>query len=779
MTRRSLVWLAIAGLAVYFVLFYSAEMPSLTQLTGKAFYRAQLLLHYLLLPEELAEFWFGTPAEFSLADRVPIVLLAAGILAWAIALGWLLLMLCRLDRVLTRLETLVFATAVGLNAISTYVLAVGLLGWLGRTALAAPAAVTFAAALWCWRKEKGDILNDFSRFREGEAPAEPCQDAGLPVSRAARQEPRPPRITQDYLVLPEKNRISPLLLGAIPFVAIIVLGAMLPPVEFDVREYHLQTPKEFYLQGRIGFLPHNVYGNMPMGTEMLSLLGMVIAGDWWLGALTGKTVIASYAVLTALGLLAAGRRFECRTAGAVAALVYISVPWVIQVSTLGLVDAALGCYLFLAFYAVCLAAGPLVQWERARVREHDERSSRSTEVLARQPTKLFTRQRTKQARKSLEQAAISPHPSPLPEGGTKQSSFLILAGYLAGGAVSCKYPGVLFVVLPLALWILIGFRDVALPWWRMAWKPATVFLLVAAVGCGLWFAKNWALAGNPTYPLLYSVFGGKTWTPEKDRQWNEVHRPHDFSLPTLGHDMARVALASEWLSPLVMPLAAMGLLVRPRRRLAIGLTAYFVFVIATWWLLTHRIDRFWIPALPLAAMLAGMGAVWSQERLWRIALLVVLILGAAANFLAASSVGGGYNRYFVSLARLRDDPERVDAWHRYLNRHAKQGRVLLVGDAQPFDLEMPVLYNTCFDDSIFEQLVKGRSPQEVRAALAEQSITHVYVHWGEIARYRRTYGFTEFVQPAVFEQLVSHGILAPLPEIPDHPGRGYRVVSLP
>ncbi len=71
----------------------------------------------------------------------------------------------------------------------------------------------------------------------------------------------------------------------------------------------LQAPKEFYQAGRITFLPHNVYANMPLGTEMLSLLGMVVAGDWWTGALVGKTLIACFAPLTALALLAAGRRF--------------------------------------------------------------------------------------------------------------------------------------------------------------------------------------------------------------------------------------------------------------------------------------------------------------------------------------------------------------------------------------------------------------------------------------------------------------------------------------
>jgi hypothetical protein len=708
MTHRSsfALWLAVGGLIAYFALFYSVEMPGLTQATGKTFVRGQLL-EYLLVPESLFECWFGAPAEFSLADRLPVLGIAAGILGWAVALGWLLLKACRLNGKLTGLETFVFSTAVGLNALSTYVLAVGLLGWLNRAALAVPAAVTFGAVLWLWQKEeKGDILLFREKNRTSPLSFPPGEDGETSI---------PPRLGYSL---------------AAPFVAILLLGSMLPPVEFDVREYHLQAPKEFYQQGRVGFLPHNVYGNMPLGTEMLSLLGMVIAGDWWLGALAGKTVVASYAVLTGLGLLAAGRRFACQTAGVVAALVYISVPWVIQVSTLGLVDAALGCYLFLAFYAVCLAISPL---------SLREREGKSAQPSLRQPC------------------------------------LLMLAGYLAGGAASCKYPGALFVVFPLGVWILLALRDVALPWWRLAWKPAAVFILVAVAGCGLWFAKNWALAGNPTYPLLYAAFGGETWTPEKDRQWSQVHRPHDFSLRTLGRDVARVALTSEWLSPLVIPLAALGLVVR-RQRPATVLAAYFGFVIAAWWLLTHRIDRFWIPALPLAAMLAGLGAVWTQDRWWRRALIAILIFAAAANFVTASSVGGGYNRYFVPFARLRDDSERVDAWHRYLNRHAKQGRVLLVGDAQPFDLEMPVLYNTCFDDSIFERLVKGRSPQEVRAALVEQGITHVVVDWGEIARYRRTYGFTEFVQPAVFDPLVADGVLAPLPEIPGHPGRGYRVV---
>src|SRR5206468_625790 len=121
-------------------------------------------------------------------------------------------------------------------------------------------------------------------------------------------------------------------------------------------------------------------------------------------ALVGKTLIGLFAPLTALALLAAGRRFVTPAAGIVAALVYLSTPWIALVSTQGLVEGGFAFYLFLALYGVLL-------W-----REKKSASDPSTPILA-------------------------------------------LAGFLAGAAVSCKYPAVLFCVLPLTMWI--GYTTIA------------------------------------------------------------------------------------------------------------------------------------------------------------------------------------------------------------------------------------------------------------------------------------------------------------------------------
>src|SRR6185369_1769476 len=113
------------------------------------------------------------------------------------------------------------------------------------------------------------------------------------------------------------------LVAAVPFALMIVLGGMLPPFAYDVREYHLQAPKEWFQNGRIDFLPHNIYANMPLGSELTSLWAMALVGGkdgWWWGALAGKTVMACYSLIAAAGIVAFGRRLHSVAAGVIAAV---------------------------------------------------------------------------------------------------------------------------------------------------------------------------------------------------------------------------------------------------------------------------------------------------------------------------------------------------------------------------------------------------------------------------------------------------------------------------
>ncbi len=800
--------LVAAGLGLYLVLFYTTRLPTIEQVTGGTFRRIDYW-QFLLLPEMLLGVWFGDPPALGLFDRLPVLLFAGLMTAYAATLGWILLVAVGADRALTRLESFVFSNAVGLATVSTYTLAVGLLGWLHNPMVFwLPAVLSMALFSKLWlRRAKESVPGERHEFSQRKADS-------IGVRQAEGTDPA------DWL---DPRWLWP----AAPFALVIVLGGVLPPVDFDVLEYHLQAPKEFYAEGHIGFLPHNVYANMPLGASMFALAAMGITGDWWLGALVGKTVVALTAPLTALALLAAGRRLHSNTAGTVAAVLYLATPWVVHVSTAGLAESPLAMYSFLAVYAtVLLPAAPAKgQPSGCPVGVHAS--------ACRTP-----------------QGSLNPD-TPASQGSVFPSTILhpyanyLLAGYLAGTAAACKYPGILFVLVPLLAWT--AWRATrneegetanavskrSRPWFprlRNMRKPVAALLCAAALGGGLWYAKNWAFTGNPTYPLLFELFGDRTgtWDAASNAQWNRVHLPDGFSPVTLGRDLATVFLRSEWLGPLLFPLALLAVAARrfcrteavpvvgaedaaegdcvPGRRTArrsvpatgrtaqrsvpaTGRTArrsvpatwvlagYFAWFIAAWWLLTHRIDRFWIPSLAVVAVLAGVGATWTDRAWWRRALLWLFLLTSLASLLVAvSPAPGNYKRFFLPLERARTDPLRVNPWHLHFNANPPKGTLLLVGDAAVFDLEVPILYSTCFDETPLRRLADEGTAEAIRRRLAEAGVSHVLVHWGEIARYRATYGFDPWVQPDLFEELVEQQVLAPLPPIDDHPARAYRVV---
>lgn len=695
-TAQIVIW---GWLVAYLSAFFLTPLANLP--AGSEPLRRTYFWLTILLGDESMAAWFRGASFVSLTERLVLLALAGAILIVAQAAGWLCLQLLGAGQRLTRLEQFVFSSAVGLSLVSLATLLLGLGGLLHQAYFIALAVLVVVTAGYRMLGRAGSANSCWA----GTAREEDTNSSGLTLS-------------DRWLWL------------ALPFVLVIVASAMLPPVDFDVREYHLQAPKEFYQQGRITFVPHNVYANMPLGAEMLPLVGMVITGDWWQGALVGKLLIACFAPLTALALLACGRRYVSPAAGIVAALVYISIPWVVLVSTQGLIDGVLGCYLFLAFYAAWM-------W-------HD-----------------------------------GPRPSTY---ANRSAPLAILAGFLAGSALAVKYTGAVYSVAPLAGFFacacLQSFQRQQVNSLLQAFLPFLLLTLGSALACGPWLVKNWVLAGNPTYPLLYGIFGGNTRTPELDAQWARAHAPPNFAVSDLLHRAVGIVLTSDWLSPLVVSLAVLAL-VNPRsRRLAGATVGYFAFIFAAWWLLTHRIDRFWVPALSLAALLAGIGATWSASSRWRGTLAALAVVGLSYDF---AVIAGGYlidNRYLADLNTLREDPSLVEPWHQWLNDHASEvKRVLLVADAQPFDLQVPTSYNTVFDANLLEQIARDRTPEEVRRTLEQRGISHIYVSWREIDRYRSpgNYGITDFLQTHLFDDLVAAGVLEALPPLPDDSGQMYRV----
>ena len=559
-----------------------------------------------------------------------------------------------------------------------------------------------------------------------------------------------------------------------PFLLAMLLGSVQPPNDFDVKEYHLEGAKEFYLRGRVEMLPHNVYTSFPFLTEMLCLSGMVLRGDWFRGALAGQAVLAALAPLTALGLFVAARRWLGTTAGWFAVLVHLTCPWIYRISIIAYAEGGLACFLFATFFAVC------------RVIDSPD---------------------SKAARR-----------------------WTLLAGLLAGAAAACKYPAVLTVVIPLGA-LIVGWAILPVPSFvslaprgtgRIA-RPTVRHALLFSVGIlatfGPWLGKNLCETGNPVYPLLYSVFGGKDWDEASNAKWKAGHPLplKDITGPSWVVRDTRdrlwdVFLGSDWQSALYLALAIAVVLAiwrsfrsvgfSPREcgtsndawakahatdgtRLLLLAVAYSLWLFFTWQLFTHRIDRFWVPLLPLLSLLAGAGlaAVWESveeflpNRSWEVyavlrgVIAVPVFAVVLFNLALATSPLGGNNSYLMEMNSLRELTTTPCIAYVESLPLAPTDKVLFVGEAEMFDAAFPYEYNTVFDHSILEADCSAGMPntaaakqplrpsKEILDRWHARGITHIVVNWSEILRYRTTYRYTDFVHPSRFEALVDAGVL--------------------
>jgi hypothetical protein len=619
----------------------------------------------------------------NLPQRAPIVLTALLIAAAAVGLGDLVLRGLRAQGGLGLGERLALGYGLGAGLLGTLTLIVGRLGWLDSWLIRVALGVVAGAGL----------------FRSG-------------LWRAAR-----PKLDRQWFLKA---------LVFCPFIAVMLLASMLPSIDFDVLEYHLQGPKEYYQAGRISYLPHNVYTNMPFNVEMLHLLAMEVMGDWWWGGLAGQLLVAFFAPAAAVLIAGTAVRGGSARAGWIAAIVYLSTPWIYRLAAIAYVEGPLCFYhaalIFVAFQGRGAIGGAMLRcWG--------------------------------------------------------------LLGLLAGCAMGCKYTGLVSAVIPFGLLsLLCAWRNrsiAVVPWFVIGWAIVMV----------PWLAKNVADTRNPVYPLAATVFPSRDWNNAREKQWQAVHGPKPIEFRETLSSIAKwwrgeklepdsfraprqfwasvvdVAGRSDWQSPLYVALAPLALLRPGSRRLVLWLWTFAAYLFFTWWFATHRLDRFWLPMLPVLAILAGLGADWMRSRSWSVLLGMVVAFGLFANATYVTTALAGLNEWTADLVLLRRDLPR--RWNGPMARMDSElpdaARPLMIGQAAVFHLNHTVAYNTVFNPETIELLANGKSAEELRRGLEARKLTHVYVDWKEIGRHREPggYGFTEFVTRDRFAGWVAVGVLSP------------------
>ncbi|MFV0444961.1 MAG: ArnT family glycosyltransferase [Planctomycetaceae bacterium] len=712
-------WL-VTSLCIVWLLLFSLFFYTRSIGPGEGIPRLTILLQ---LPELLGSNF--TPADNAgwrfLRQRLDLLAPAALVLLAAWGGGRVLLTLVRIEFPPRSVEGAAVTFGVGLSVWSLATLVLGLAGLLSPLWFVALAVVSGARGLWLAFQRR---------------PAESASTS------QALTEVRPSRLP--LLVL----------LVSAPFVLSMLLGSLLPTFDFDVKEYHLEGPKEYYLNGRITLLPHNVYTSFPFLTEMLSLSAMVIRGDWLRGAQAGQAILMSYALITAGGLFSLARRLFDKTVAWWAVLLWLTNPWTYRISIIAYTEGALACYLTLSTLA-------FVHWNESR--------------------------RTGSPR--------------------QQTGWLLLLGLLVGSAAATKYPGVVSAAIPFGLavvWLAARGPTDNISREGMPACPSAVRRILTTVvpftagvllTFGPWLLKNLAETGNPVYPLLWSIFGGDSFDAATNVRWKAAHAAPTYLwtqpqliLPDLWRQLLDIFLGSQWQMPLLgglLPLSLLGWKRHPSLR---WLWLYVVWLLLTWCWLTHRIDRFWVPTIPLLSLLAAVGLREVHQRLpsgdadtpsWPSLGLRAVLVGVVAIAVLFSlgfnsaALFAGFNGYLLSNDAAR---EAVLNGSVRLCEQADlppDAKVLFVGEAAVFEARFPYVYNTVFDDSYFAQIVAEpvadrpesqwplRDSVEIRRRFQQLGITHVCVNWLEVVRYRLpgSYGFPDAIDPDRFEALMAAGVL--------------------
>lgn len=540
---------------------------------------------------------------------------------------------------------LVTAAAIGIGIVSLLLLAAGLIGWLNAaTAWAILLIGLGLGAGWIWAGRKS---------------------LSPPVSATPWQW---------------------LWLLLMPFLGLAIVGAVAPPgllwqdepAGYDVTEYHLQVPREWYEAGKITGLHHNVFSYMPMNVEMHDLLAMHLRGGPWAGMYLAQFIhlaIMILAVLAAAGM--AGALSDKPWAGALAGVMMGAVPWITSLAPIAYNEGGLMLFGGLAVGWILLA-GDWRGW--------------------------------------------------------------LIAGVLAGFACGVKLTAAPMVVgaVVFAWFIVCMVRAIqrAPQAKRLNLRGMGIFVFASILTFAPWMLRNLVWVKNPVFPEAMEVLGKAHFSDVQVERWRLAHSPKAGETK-LGERLAigwqRIIV--DWRYGFVF-LALVVVAIALRRDWRSGFVALVILLQLIVWLgFTHLQGRFFILVIPLGAVLIGM----VQFPPWRwiasggvlgVAVIGFVVLSGRYNKLLSKPAENGALGV-ENLTWMIPVPTEID-----VEKLPADRAIILVGDAQAFfysGIPMTRLhYQTVFD-------VAGNDGQDWLSKWTLGERGTVLVFPGELFRFKKSY----------------------------------------
>lgn len=598
-----------------------------------------------------------------------------------------------------RMQSVLLSLGLGIGLMGLLVLALGLAGALNRVS--------------AWGLLGAGLVAGAARLTR------PARGAS-----ALESTPAPPVPGESISILQALLRTLALC-ALVPSCFVAALGACLPPGllwseeggGYDVLEYHLQAPREYYDAGRIAFLPHNVYASFPQQIEMLYLLQMHLAGSPHDAAIPSQLL---HAALGALAVAAVAAWAPPGWPAIVSTVAMGAVPWLPYLGCLAYVENGV---LFFATLSAALLIENAIACRARKIR----------------PT-------------------TSPTADERPNDPASGSGVTIhvTAGLLAGLAAGCKYPAAAMVAAALTLCAAVSApRD-----WRRPFVAAAAFALAAAAAFSPWLLRNWAFSGNPVYPFAYHTLGGAAWSDAQSRQWNAAHRLKELDVyPDARWLVARRELLLTGMFGLAIYVAGLAGVFGVAPRSAALLLLWAAIILGVWSAFTHMPGRFAVPlVVPLALLAQGV----PQLRPRGLAALATLLVCLAALDSGVNLVNSlrmeELRRGVPFAAAVGETRELVEGY--YVNQAVPpDGFVWIVGDAAVFYADRRLHYTVPFNRDPWVAFAETHDdPHACLDWLRSRGVTHVVFSWAEIRRLAGTYGFSPRVTPEWTERLAAAGL---------------------
>ncbi|MEK6837194.1 MAG: hypothetical protein AABX69_00960, partial [Nanoarchaeota archaeon] len=502
--------------------------------------------------------------------------------------------------------------------------------------------------------------------------------------------------------MPGLNVFS-VLVGVIIFFAIFNLLASLAPAwSYDTTMYHLAVPKIYAREHSFVALPSLIHSNLVMMPHMLFLAAIVIK-DGTLANLVNFT----FSILLAIGIYSFCRSFlgSGKKAGIIASAIFLTLPIISVYSVSAYADIPLAFFAFSAFYAFVVWA------ERGSERGSNGGSDKSGV------------------------RSLAP-------------GWLVVSAFMAGLAAGSKLTGLAFVAVMAALiffYRLFGRKHESLQHFlKTTLFATTVFTLLALAVAFPAYMKNWVYSGNPFFPMLFNVFGGKFLNADVAAFFSATLQLQRGTSVSLGnfllipwnitmHPLRFIEQLG--IGPLFLAFVPLLLFVKQNRIIVLVLAAGLLPLVS--WFVTSQALRYATFAFPFLSIVAAFViysmANSSTSNLFRHFITVVIAVVIASN---AVLLFGANAKQLPVVLGLESEEQffeklgdgNIYAICKFANSNLPaDAKILLLYEYRGYHCDMPYVIGEP-RQQIFIDYSKISTAEDYAKRLTEIGITHIIVN---------------------------------------------------